>query len=170
MAANLEGAAFGEQLRRERERRGVALEAMCASTKVPVRHILALEAGAFRDLPGGVFRRGFLRSYLSTLGLEEDSWMDRFEQSCRQSGVGEPGDTAWTVFAENVKNSRSIQRRRTRSRWIWIGLLVLVIATITGLTVLTLAHRHLLPHPFRPKTLRSWVSSLPQPRDGRTAR
>src|SRR6202522_4039672 len=81
-------AAFGEQLRREREERGVAVEAICSATKVPLRHIRALEAGALRELPGGVFRRGFVRSYLSALGLEEDSWMKRFEESCRESGLG----------------------------------------------------------------------------------
>jgi cytoskeleton protein RodZ len=105
MARDLEGAAFGDQLRRERERRGVAVEAICASTKVPVRHIRSLEAGAFRDLPGGVFRRGFVRSYLGALGLEEASWMARFEESCRQSGVRDPADTNWVTFAETSKTA-----------------------------------------------------------------
>ena len=108
--------AFGEQLRREREQRGVALEAICDATKVPARHIRALEAGAFADLPGGVFRRGFLRSYLNALGLEEVSWMRRFEQSCRESGLPEPPETGWVAFAENVKNNRAATRRRTGLR------------------------------------------------------
>lgn len=160
MAADLEGAAFGEQLRRERERRGIALEAICASTKVPVRHILALEAGAFRELPGGVFRRGFLRSYLKALGLEEGTWMDRFEQSCRQSGVGDGESGAWTVFAENVKNSRTIQRRRVRTRWLWIALLLLFTAATGWVVFRTVTHRSLIPLPLRHKTLKSWVDNL----------
>ena len=90
MAQEGGAAAFGEELRRAREERGVAVEAICAATKVPARHIRALEAGALGELPGGVFRRGFVRSYLGALGLEEDAWMRRFEESCRQSGVGEP--------------------------------------------------------------------------------
>jgi hypothetical protein len=80
-------AAFGEQLRHERESRGLAIEAIYNATKVPIRYIRALEAGSFRELPGGVFRRGFVRSYLGVLGLEESSWMQRFEESCRESGV-----------------------------------------------------------------------------------
>src|SRR5580698_1389742 len=76
-------AAFGEELRREREERGVAVEAICNATKVPMRHIRALEAGAFRELPGGVFRRGFVRSYLGVLGLEEGPWLKRFDECCR---------------------------------------------------------------------------------------
>ena len=91
MAQEGGAAAFGEELRRAREERGVAVEAICAATKVPARHIRALEAGALGELPGGVFRRGFVRSYLGALGLEEDAWMRRFEESCRQSGVERAG-------------------------------------------------------------------------------
>ena len=46
MAQEGGAAAFGEELRRAREERGVAVEAICAATKVPARHIRALEAGA----------------------------------------------------------------------------------------------------------------------------
>ena len=160
MARDFAGAAFGEQLRRERERRGLGVEAMCAATKVPVRHILALEAGAFNDLPGGVFRRGFLRSYLSTLGLEESPWMDRFEESCKNSGVKDPTDSAWTTFAENVKNNRSKPRRRNRSAWLWswaILILLVVVASLT--TVLIARHKHVsVYHYWTP--VRSWASRL----------
>ncbi|MDP9038119.1 MAG: helix-turn-helix domain-containing protein [Acidobacteriota bacterium] len=160
MAADLEGAAFGEQLRRERERRGVALESICATTKVPVRHILALEAGALRELPGGVFRRGFVRSYLGALGLEEGSWMDQFEQSCQACGVREPGDTAWTAFAENVKNNRVIQRRRSRSLRLRVCLALLASGAAGWVVFRTSTHRNLVPHPLRAHGVKSWVDKL----------
>ena len=158
MARDLEAGNFGEQLRRERERRGLAVEAICATTKVPVRHILALEAGAYGDLPGGVFRRGFVRSYLSALGLEESTWMPRFEESFRKSGVREPGESgSWTVFAEAVKNSRVIQRRRSRTTWIWIPLLLLILF-LSGWSIWRVrTHRTILPHPTVPHALKSWV-------------
>jgi len=54
-------AAFGEELRRAREERGLAIEAISEATKVPVRHIRALEVGEYGELPGGVFRRGFVQ-------------------------------------------------------------------------------------------------------------
>jgi cytoskeleton protein RodZ len=138
-------AAFGEQLRREREERGVAVEAICNATKVPIRHIRALEAGEFRELPGGVFRRGFVRSYLGALGLEEDSWMKRFEESCRESGLGDPAETEWATFAENVKNSRGLARRRMGLRWVgWVMLLAaLGLAGWSGWRLAT--HRRVFP-------------------------
>jgi cytoskeleton protein RodZ len=154
-------AAFGEELRREREVRGVAVEAICNATKVPMRHIRALEAGAFRELPGGVFRRGFVRSYLGVLGLEEGPWLKRFEECCRESGVWDPAGTEWTTFAENVKNSRGLPQRRMRLRWAGAVLIVtaLILAGWCGWRLAT--HRALFPrHPVL-RGLKSWVDNAP---------
>jgi cytoskeletal protein RodZ len=153
--------AFGEQLRREREMRGVAVEAICDATKVPMRHIRALEAGEFLELPGGVFRRGFVRSYLSALGLEEGSWMKRFEESCRESGVGEPEETAWATFAENVKNSRRMPRRRMSLKWmVAVAIVVgLVLAGWCGWGLAT--HRGLFPRIHILRGLKSLVDNAP---------
>ena len=61
-------AAFGEELRRAREERGFALEAICATTKVPPSTFARWKRESSEELPGGVFRRGFLRSYLARWG------------------------------------------------------------------------------------------------------
>src|SRR5205085_7312910 len=78
---------FCDELRGERERRQVSIETICDLTKVASRHLLALEAGEYGALPGGVFRKGIVRSYLGALGLEEDHWIQRFETSLRESGA-----------------------------------------------------------------------------------
>jgi cytoskeleton protein RodZ len=121
--------AFGEELRQAREQRGVAVETICEATKVPARHIRALEAGELDQLPGGVFRRGFVRSYLHVLGLEEAAWMQRFEQSCQESGMRDPSEMAWVPFAENVKNGRVAPRRRMGVR----GMAVVIVLVLLGL-------------------------------------
>lgn len=163
MSRDLDGAAFGEQLRRERERRGVAVEAICASTKLPVRHIRALETGALRDLPGGVFRRGFFRSYIRAVGLEEAYWMPRFEESCRLSGLREPGDSSWAVFAENVKNSRYVPRRRSRPYGRWLVLFLLLALLAAGSAWTFHASRNRSRQPGFVKSLKGWVHKLPSP-------
>ena len=108
---------FCEELRRERESRGVSLEIMSQETKISQRHLLALEQGRYDSLPGGIFRRGILRSYVSTLGLEPSSWMLRFE-SClaEMEGVGE-SSLKLAEFAENVRRSRGEKSRREPTRW-----------------------------------------------------
>jgi len=153
--------AFGEQLRRAREERGMAVEAICAATKVPARHIRALEAGALEELPGGVFRRGFVRSYLGVLGLEEGAWMRRFEESCRESGVRDPAGIEWAAFAENVKNNRGGPRRRTGMKRVAAGLLLVALALAGWCGWRLATHRRILPAPLVWAGLNSWVDNGP---------
>jgi cytoskeleton protein RodZ len=154
-------AAFGEELRRAREERGMAVETICDATKVPAKHIRALEAGALGELPGGVFRRGFVRSYLGVLGLEEGAWMKRFEESCRESGMLDPAEMEWVTFAENVKNSRATPRRRVgiRSLGIVILLAALALAGWCGWRLAT--HRRIVPPLMIWMVLKSWVGDGP---------
>ena len=113
---------FGDELRLEREQRGVSLETMCASTKLSVRQLLDVEAGNFRELPGGIFRKGFVRSYLRALDLDEPLWLERFEASYRASGFADASETDWTSFAENVRNNRLGGKASSFDRK-WLGVL-----------------------------------------------
>jgi cytoskeleton protein RodZ len=63
---------FGERLRREREMRGITLDEIAESTKISRRHLESLEKEDFDSLPGGIFNRGFVRSYARYLGIDED--------------------------------------------------------------------------------------------------
>jgi cytoskeleton protein RodZ len=65
-------ASFGENLRREREMRGVTLQEIAAATKISVRFLEAIEAEEFSQLPGGIFTRSFMRAYANYLGLDEE--------------------------------------------------------------------------------------------------
>jgi cytoskeletal protein RodZ len=115
---------FGDELRMERERRQVTLESICAVTKVSVRHLEALEAGNLTELPGGVFRKGIVRSYLSAVGLEEAGWLERFDATLRSIGT-EGDEEGWTEFAENVRRNRSGSAgARLDSRWIGIAVMI----------------------------------------------
>jgi len=64
--------AFGENLRREREMRGVSLEEISSATKISIRFLEAIEREDFTKLPGGIFSRSFIRSYARYLGLDEE--------------------------------------------------------------------------------------------------
>lgn len=62
---------FGERLRKEREKQGVTLDEVCASTKIAVRFLRAIEEERFEQLPGGIFNKGFVRSYAQHLRINE---------------------------------------------------------------------------------------------------
>jgi cytoskeleton protein RodZ len=121
---------FGNELRLERERRQIALETICAATKVSIRHLQALEAGNYAELPGGVFRKGIVRSYLNAIGLEEFSWMQKFETTLRESGTAPVDNNDWIEFAENVRRNRGGTEPGTGSRWVGVAVMA---GTLVGL-------------------------------------
>lgn len=65
----LEGA--GAQLKRARETAGKSLDQMSAQTRIPERHLIAIEAGDFAALPARTYAVGFSRSYAKALGLDD---------------------------------------------------------------------------------------------------
>jgi transcriptional regulator with XRE-family HTH domain len=60
---------FGRRLRSERERRGIVLETIAASTKIKASLLADLERGDLSKWPPGIFKRAFVREYAATLGL-----------------------------------------------------------------------------------------------------
>jgi cytoskeleton protein RodZ len=121
---------FCDELRRERERRKISIETICEVTKVAVRHLNALEAGEYASLPGGVFRKGIVRSYVAALGLEQTPWMERFEASLQESGSSAVAVDDWSEFAENVRRNRVGADSRSDLRWMGVGAMVVSIAAL----------------------------------------
>ena len=121
---------FCDELRWEREQRNVSIETICAVTKVSLRYVRALEAGEYSELPGGVFRKGILRSYLSVLGLEEIPWIERFEASLASCIEETPSEAEWAEFAENVRRTRVKTRPETGRRWLGVAGMVVSVAIL----------------------------------------
>jgi cytoskeletal protein RodZ len=71
-------ASFGENLRRERELRGVSLREIAEATKISVRFLQALEQDRVDILPGGLFPRAFVRQYGRHLGLDAERLVAEF--------------------------------------------------------------------------------------------
>lgn len=69
---------FGEILRQERELRGVSLREIADATKISIRFLEALEQDRLEVLPGGLFKRAFVRQYANHLGLDADRLVDEF--------------------------------------------------------------------------------------------
>jgi len=64
-------ASFGESLRQARKARNISLQEIAESTKIGTRILQALEEERFDQLPGGIFNKGFVRSYARCVGLDE---------------------------------------------------------------------------------------------------
>jgi cytoskeleton protein RodZ len=92
---------IGTQLRAAREIKGLSLEQVAAETRIPQRHLVAMENDDFAKLPGRTYAIGFARTYAKTLGLDQDhiatsvrAELDaRLEDGYRPASF-EPGDPA----------------------------------------------------------------------------
>jgi cytoskeletal protein RodZ len=71
---------FGAQLREARERKGISLRQIAASTKISVAALEGLERNDISKLPGGIFSRAFVRSYAIEVGLDPDDTVKQFLQ------------------------------------------------------------------------------------------
>ena len=66
------GPSLPDRLAAARERKGVDLMRAERDTKIRVRYLSALERGDYRQLPGAVYTKGFLRNYAIYLGLDPE--------------------------------------------------------------------------------------------------
>jgi hypothetical protein len=64
---------FGARLRRERERRQIALSSISANSKISVALFEALEREDVSRWPTGIYRRAFIRAYAEGVGLDVDA-------------------------------------------------------------------------------------------------
>lgn len=82
-------ASFGEKLRRERELRGIDLQEIADGTKISIRLLEALEADRIELLPGGIFRRSFVKAYADHVGLDPDRTVSEFLEAHSENGASE---------------------------------------------------------------------------------
>jgi transcriptional regulator with XRE-family HTH domain len=69
---------FGRRLRSQRERRGIRLETIAASTKIKASLLADLERDDVSKWPNGIFRRGFVREYAAAIGLAPETVVAEF--------------------------------------------------------------------------------------------
>lgn len=69
---------FCARLRRERERRQIALSSISANTKIRVGIFESLERGDVSHWPAGIYRRAIIRAYAVGIGLDPDATTQEF--------------------------------------------------------------------------------------------
>lgn len=121
---------FGENLRREREMRGVTLQEISDTTKISIRLLEALENEEFSKLPGGIFARSFIRAYANYLGLDQEQVIAEFELAAPPRG--EEDFSRIGVSSSNGKK---------RSRLPILPWLIAVVLLGGGYTLFRYAHR-----------------------------
>lgn len=88
--ADTDANSIGSILRSERLRRGKTLDVIAAETKICRAILEAIENDRFDSLPGGAYRRGFVRQYARALGLDEEEAVGAFQREHLEIPVALP--------------------------------------------------------------------------------
>lgn len=117
-------AAFCARLKAAREEKGVSLDQIAASTKIPASLFRGLERNDLSRWPGGLFRRSYLRDYLRALGLPTDPTVAEFlrlfpdpdgEAPCLNGSGGSLEDPP-SPLSLTLADGRSDRAARVRTR------------------------------------------------------
>src|SRR5262245_5688358 len=105
---------FGGKLRQARERRGISLRQIAASTKISAAALEALERNDISKLPGGIFSRAFVRSYASEVGLDPDETVREFLERFHQEPAPSADNLAVVPIPEEERAYQELQRKAAR--------------------------------------------------------
>lgn len=127
---------FGENLRREREARGVTLDDISTATKISVRLLQAIENEEFDRLPGGVFNVNFVRQYARHLGLDDQEVVNEFRRLTTPVEPEIPQQRPSITSAEWAHSRESDydwDRQRQSQIWALATFVIVVIGVASGL-------------------------------------
>src|SRR3954466_7531948 len=94
------GPSLPDRLAAAREGKGVDLSRAERDTKIRARYLSALERGDYRDLPGSVYTKGFLRNYAMYLGLDAEEILRQWRRERGDQAVPEPSIVPLRPMAE----------------------------------------------------------------------
>ena len=150
---------FGGKLRQARERRGISLRQIAASTKIAAAALDALEKNNISKLPGGIFSRAFVRSYAVEVGLDPDETVKEFLERFNQ----DPPPSAEAMAAAIPEEEKHFeQRQRQAVKALGFGVVLLVILIAVGIFVYR-SKRSVPPEPAPAAEVAAAVSAAPAP-------
>ena len=120
----------GQRLRAAREAKGLSIEDVASSTRIPTRHLQTLEDSAWERLPAATYSVGFAKNYATAVGLDR---AEIAEQLRAEMGSELPAHYS-TVTTEPVE---PIEGNRAMPKGIVIGALVALVLVITLFTWLS---------------------------------
>jgi len=142
-------ATLGQDLKRERELRGISLKEISNSTKISLKQLEAIEQDRLDDLPGKFFIKAILKAYAKSIGLEEDTVLNKYyEESLLQAPSPESKH-------HKEKHKPPIPRKI-------IGIAILVVISISILIIVYLTSWQ-KKTPLPQEEIKPWTLSRKEP-------
>lgn len=99
----------GESLRKAREGRGWEIAEVASQLNLTPQRLGQIEAGAFDQLPGHTFARGYIRAYAKLLEMDQSRLVLEFDQFTGSNAVGSNVQSLGRI-EEPVRYSQSVLR------------------------------------------------------------
>lgn len=84
---------LGEKLRQAREERGITISEVAEQTRISALYLGCIENDDYRTLPGGIFNKGFIKSFAKYVGVDEQEALQDYARLVADQGseiVDEP--------------------------------------------------------------------------------
>lgn len=113
----------GDVLRARRVEQGRELADIAHQTRIPLRHLVAIEEGMHDTLPALPYTVGFVKSYARVLGLDADATADQFRRE-----TNKPDRVVPTMDHEPIEDVRVPTRAAALLGIVLLAVVVLAVA------------------------------------------
>ena len=85
-------ASLGEKLRQAREERDISISEVSEQTRISALYLESIENDDYRTLPGGIFNKGFVKSFAKLVGVDEQEAMQDYSRLIAKQEVDTADD------------------------------------------------------------------------------
>jgi cytoskeletal protein RodZ len=78
---------LGEKLRQAREERGISISEVAEQTRISAIYLESIENDDYKTLPGGIFNKGFVKSYAKFIGFDEQEALSDYARLASENEV-----------------------------------------------------------------------------------
>lgn len=77
---------LGEKLKQAREARGISISEVAEQTRISPLYIESIENDNYKPLPGGIFNKGFVKSYAKFVGVDDQEALQDYSRLISSQG------------------------------------------------------------------------------------
>lgn len=125
---------LGEKLREAREERGLSVGEVAEQTRISPHYIDSIERDDYKPLPGGIFNKGFVKSFAKAVGVNEQEAVADYTRQATASDVALVDEQR--VYKPEVLTDENSGRSMLPT----IITAVVILAAMTGLILFGLSY------------------------------
>ncbi|MGI8555690.1 MAG: helix-turn-helix domain-containing protein [Pyrinomonadaceae bacterium] len=115
---------LGEKLRQAREAHGITISEVADQTRIAALYLDAIENDDYRMLPGGIFNKGFVKSFAKYVGVDEQEAIQDYTRLTAEQGESADDPKPYRPEVLTDERSRSSLLPTIIFAFIIVGLMV----------------------------------------------